>query len=60
MFDQSSRQRFLALRQAAFDPQASLWLICVEERETCHTDPGFRQRLVFNSIPIIIGGRRLK
>ena len=33
----------LFLRQSALNPHISVWWIFVEQRESCHTDPGFRQ-----------------
>ena len=50
----------LFLRQSALNPHISFWWISAEQRESCHTDPWFRQWLVSICVPTIIDGRLLK
>ena len=50
----------LCLWQSALNPHMSFWWIFVEQFESRHTDPGFRQWLVSINIPIIIDGCLVK
>ena len=66
MFDHSSSQNVawsstdLFLCQSALNPHRSFWWIFVEQCESCHPDPRFRQWLVSINLPMIIDGRLLK
>ena len=40
---------------SASNPHVSSWWFFVEQFESCHTDPGFRQSLISINIPIIDG-----
>ena len=50
----------LFLRHSALNPDISFSWSFVEKRDTCHTNPWFRQWRVSIHVPIIIDGRLLK